>query len=107
MRQIRTYYEETRVTAGVGLRILPRRRKHGEPAMRSLPIRFRGKVVKVEYGYDEKADRWYVADHNVEGEALPSEADSPEELDAEVAELIDLLKAVDRDLDIERDMEET
>ena len=75
--------------------------------MRSLPIRFRGKVVKVAYGYDEQAERWYVADHNIDGEGLSTEADSPGELDAAVAELIDLLKAIDRDLAIERDMGET
>ena len=70
--------------------------------MRSLPISFCGRVVKVEYGYDEEAQRWYVADHNVHGEDLP--ADSPEEFDAEVADEVDFLKAIDRSLEVERGM---
>ena len=104
MRQIRTHREETRMTAGVGMRIFPWGRKDGGPAMRPIPIRFRGKVVKVEYGYREETRTWYVADHNVDVGNLPAEADSPEELDAEVADLIDFLKAIDRDLEIERDL---
>ena len=44
--------------------------------MRSLSISFRRKLVKFACGYDEQAERWYVADHNVDGEALPTDADS-------------------------------
>ena len=66
-----------------------------------MPIRARGTVEKVACG-DEEAERWYVADPSVDGEAWPGEAGSPAALDAEVAERIDLLRAIDPDLAIER-----
>ena len=44
--------------------------------MQTLPLRFRGKVVKVEYAYDDEVERWYVADHNIRDVELALEADT-------------------------------
>ena len=66
--------------------------------MKTLPLRFRGKVVKVEYAYDDEVERWYVADHNIRDVGLALEADTQDELDANVATAIGMMQACDREL---------
>ena len=66
--------------------------------MKSLPLRYRGKVVKVAYAYDDEVDRWYVCDHDIRDTSLGLEADSPEELDADVAKVVGMLEDIDREM---------
>ena len=65
--------------------------------MKALPLRFRGKVVKVEYAYDDEVYRWYVSDHNLQDVGLGLEADTPEELDADVAKAVGMLQECERE----------
>ena len=65
--------------------------------MKSLPLRYRGKVVKVAYAYDDEVDRWYVCDHNILDTGLGLEADSQEELDADVVKGVGMLEDYDRE----------
>lgn len=65
--------------------------------MKSLPLRYRGKVVKVAYSYDSEVDRWYVSNHSVPDTGLALEADTPEQLDADVAKVVGTLEHIQRE----------
>ena len=65
--------------------------------MKTPPLRFRGKVVMVQYTHDDAVDRWYVADHNIRDVGLALEADTRDELDADVATAAGMMQERDRE----------